>query len=405
MDYIYIPIKFVINLTTSIITSNIFIYIFIFWSILCYFLVKHIIKQTEKYRIVKPENEKFHAKYQTFRRLDGDKWGFLSFYLGAVFLSAPRIIGFIISTFICWFLCKVVCCFQEPTSRLSLFRRRVIAKIGSLTGAFHMFIFGVRWTVKESNFDYSPYLGKDYNKENISDKAITHICNHIGWVDILSFMGIEHAGFIARIEVKSYPLIGYIAQSLFSVFVDRHDKNDRNSVMNQLKERQKSKAEGTSENNLLVFPEGSSSNATTLLEFKRGAFLDRYYSVKPYVIILDPHSVSLAMDVIEMGYHFFFIISIPFHHYDLLSMPVFHPNDWMYKNSPFKGQDDWKVYADCVRDAMSKASGLPKATSVYEDKVQYLKILRSGEKLPTNEEMDKQELSEKDNKVETKKSK
>jgi len=369
-----------------IISSKAFLWFFSIYSLLSIYLLHHIKKATEKYRVIKPGQEKFHEQYNAFRRLDGKYWNFFQLYLGAIFLSWIRIVLFILSTILCWFCCKVVCGFKEPVD-LSLQQRHRLSQIGCITGTFHMWIFGIRWTTKDVDFDYSPYLGTDYNKENDSSKAISHICNHIGWVDIFTFMSQEGAGFIARAEVKNYYLIGYIAKCIGTLFVDRHDKNDRNSALNLVIERQKEKAEGRSNTNLLIFPEGSSSNATALLEFKRGPFINKNYSVKPYIILLDQNTISLAMDVIEMGYHFFIVICKPCHHFDLVSMPVFHPNDWMYQNSQFKGKDDWKVYADCVRDAMSKASGLPKSRAVYEEKVTYLKILREGLKIPSNDEL------------------
>ncbi len=59
----------------------------------------------------------------------------------------------------------------------------------------------------------------------------------------------------------------------------------------------------------------------------------------------------------------------------------------MYKNSAFK-EEDCKVYADCMRDAMCKVSGLPKSSKKHKDKVVYLKTLREGLKIPTNEEIE-----------------
>ena len=40
-------------------------------------------------------------------------------------------------------------------------------------------------------------------------------------------------------------------------------------------------------------------------------------------------------------------------------MPEFTPNEHMLKKYESYGPEPWKIYAHCVRDAMSKQSGFP----------------------------------------------
>ena len=41
-------------------------------------------------------------------------------------------------------------------------------------------------------------------------------------------------------------------------------------------------------------------------------------------------------------------------------MPIFVPNDYMLENHTDKGEEDWEIYAWCVRDAISKAGDFKK---------------------------------------------
>ena len=41
-------------------------------------------------------------------------------------------------------------------------------------------------------------------------------------------------------------------------------------------------------------------------------------------------------------------------------MPIFVPNDYMLEAHADKGEEDWEVYAWCVRDAIAKAGGFKK---------------------------------------------
>ena len=41
-------------------------------------------------------------------------------------------------------------------------------------------------------------------------------------------------------------------------------------------------------------------------------------------------------------------------------MPEFTPTPWMLEHHADKGEQPWQIYAWCVRDAMSKYSGIAK---------------------------------------------
>jgi len=43
---------------------------------------------------------------------------------------------------------------------------------------------------------------------------------------------------------------------------------------------------------------------------------------------------------------------------DVKILPVFQPNDYLYKQHANKGKERWEIYAWAVRDAMSKAGEL-----------------------------------------------
>ena len=42
-------------------------------------------------------------------------------------------------------------------------------------------------------------------------------------------------------------------------------------------------------------------------------------------------------------------------------LPEFTPNDLMLKRHAEKGQEDWEIFAECVREAMCKKSKLKKS--------------------------------------------
>lgn len=58
-------------------------------------------------------------------------------------------------------------------------------------------------------------------------------------------------------------------------------------------------------------------------------------------------------------------------------MPEFTPTPEMLELHKDKGEEDWQVYAWCVRDVISKKSGLPKIENVtFRDKIEYEKLMK-----------------------------
>ena len=64
-------------------------------------------------------------------------------------------------------------------------------------------------------------------------------------------------------------------------------------------------------------------------------------------------------DTLDLGPLIVLLFSSLYFRWALVTiMPDFTPNTWMLENHADKGKDPWQIYAWCVRDAMSKHSGL-----------------------------------------------
>ncbi len=56
-----------------------------------------------------------------------------------------------------------------------------------------------------------------------SGRPVMLVGNHISWVDIYAYLCAAEVKFVAKSEVRSWPLIGWFATNLGTIFVDRAD--------------------------------------------------------------------------------------------------------------------------------------------------------------------------------------
>lgn len=96
-------------------------------------------------------------------------------------------------------------------------------------------------------------------------RPIVYISNHSSWLDILVLGGRLDACFISKEEVAGWPLVGWVAKLGRTVYVRRQ----RSSTGRERDDMRERLAGG---DNLILFPEGTSSDGSRVLPF-RSAFL------------------------------------------------------------------------------------------------------------------------------------
>jgi len=91
-------------------------------------------------------------------------------------------------------------------------------------------------------------------------------CNHLGYVDILVIGSVCPAVFVAKSDVKSWPIFGWLASRAGTIFVSR---DDRSEVALQLKEME---IPLRKRHPVVLFPEGTSSDGSSVLPFRSSLF-------------------------------------------------------------------------------------------------------------------------------------
>ena len=94
-----------------------------------------------------------------------------------------------------------------------------------------------------------------------ADKPVTLVANHVSWSDIFA-LNTQHAcHFIAKSELKSWPLAGRLLTNVGTIFIDRNDRKDTHRLKEVVHELL---AAGET---VAVFPEGTTSIGHDVLKF------------------------------------------------------------------------------------------------------------------------------------------
>jgi 1-acyl-sn-glycerol-3-phosphate acyltransferase len=88
------------------------------------------------------------------------------------------------------------------------------------------------------------------------------VCNHLSYLDVIVLSSIWPCVFVAKRDVAAWPLFGWLARAAGTIFVDRERRLTSADVVDLVRE---TVAGGSL---LVLFPEGTSSDGSTVLPFK-----------------------------------------------------------------------------------------------------------------------------------------
>lgn len=110
-----------------------------------------------------------------------------------------------------------------------------------------------------------------FGRENLPPKGqgVVYIGNHRGFFDIIATYPVfrEPTGFVAKKEMRTWPLLGWWMSSVYCLFLDRNDRRQGIATILQGAEYVQN---GIS---MFIFPEGTRSKKEgEMLPFKHGSF-------------------------------------------------------------------------------------------------------------------------------------
>lgn len=87
------------------------------------------------------------------------------------------------------------------------------------------------------------------------------VSNHLSYLDILAYASTMPCVFVAKSDVRSWPVFGFLARCGGTIFIDRGNRAGAAEVVQQIAEALKA---GVA---VLIFPEGTSTDGSVVLRF------------------------------------------------------------------------------------------------------------------------------------------
>ena len=106
------------------------------------------------------------------------------------------------------------------------------------------------------------------------------VSNHLSYLDILVLSSLRPVVFVAKQEVKSWPVLGWFAAMAGTIFVDREQRTHVGQISRDMEETMNSGVL------VVLFPEGTSSGGETVLPFKSSLLEPAAQQTHPLSVVL-----------------------------------------------------------------------------------------------------------------------
>ncbi len=130
-----------------------------------------------------------------------------------------------------------------------LLRLRIISLWTRVFNKFLRFIFRIKIVITGE-------------RKRLNENGNFIISNHLGYLDGIVLASLFPVVFVSKNEVKSWPLFGLMTRVAGTIYIDRKRKQQSLHYIYRTAHTLKRKA------NILVFPEGTSTNGEKLLDFQ-----------------------------------------------------------------------------------------------------------------------------------------
>jgi 1-acyl-sn-glycerol-3-phosphate acyltransferase len=140
-------------------------------------------------------------------------------------------------------------------------------------------------------------------KPNCQNEPCLFVGNHISYLDIpILIYGCPELSFVSKKEVKSWPVIGYAAVKMNTIFIERNKPSSRASAKNEI-----ANSLLTNKQKLVIFPSGTTAIRPTS-HWRKGAFEiaeNNNIKVQPFRIRYKPLRAAAYIDADNFLVHMY----------------------------------------------------------------------------------------------------
>ncbi len=116
-------------------------------------------------------------------------------------------------------------------------------------------------------------MGVAYSVEGAPPEGGAVVSNHLSYVDVLLYSAIRPFVMVAKREVRGWPLLGWLTAQAGTVYVDRSEDITPDGIRRSHAEVNARMAEAYASGlPVLFFPEGTTTDGSRVLPFRRGLF-------------------------------------------------------------------------------------------------------------------------------------
>jgi 1-acyl-sn-glycerol-3-phosphate acyltransferase len=91
---------------------------------------------------------------------------------------------------------------------------------------------------------------------------------------------------------------------------------------------------------MLIYPEGATTNNTTIIHFKRGAFMSNT-PVQPFCMKYYSPYFDVNQAVVGPFQGMIHLFAQPYITCKVKILPTFHPNEYFFKHHQQEGEQEW----------------------------------------------------------------
>jgi 1-acyl-sn-glycerol-3-phosphate acyltransferase len=112
-------------------------------------------------------------------------------------------------------------------------------------------------------------------------RQVMVVCNHVSWLDIFVILSLHPSRFVAKAEIRGWPVLGWLAEKAGTIFIARGNKRDLRHLFTGLVDKL------SAGQRVAFFPEGTTAAQGSLLPFHPNLFeaaIDAKVPVQPFAM-------------------------------------------------------------------------------------------------------------------------